>query len=256
MAIVTTATVAQGIARIAINRADKRNALNAEVRHGLIAAIGAALGDASVRALVLTGEGGHFCAGGDIGSMAELSAEAGRARIKDGQSFVKLLIEADKPVIAAIEGYAVGAGASLALLADTIVLAEGGTIGFPFFRIGLIPDMGLLYTLPRRVGLARARQMLIYARAYKGKDALALGLADEITPDGGAEARAVGLATELADMPAFPFALAKRHLAMAPIALDAALELEAVSQAACFTSADHAEGRAAFVEKRAPKFRR
>jgi 2-(1,2-epoxy-1,2-dihydrophenyl)acetyl-CoA isomerase len=173
-----------GIASVAINRPDKRNALNDEVRATLIAELPGLLRDATVHALVLTGEGGHFCAGGDIASMEGLDSKGARARMKDNHTIVRLIAESEKPVVTAIEGFAVGAGAGLAMLGDTAVIAEGGTIGFPFFRVGLIPDYGILHTLPRRAGGAKARQLLLYAKMVKAPDAVAWGLADELVSDG------------------------------------------------------------------------
>lgn len=252
--LVSAETSAQGVARIALNRPEKRNALNPELRGALIEAVGAALAESSVRALVLSGEGEHFCAGGDIESLAGLDAEAARARMQNNHRLVRLLAQAEKPVVAAVEGYAVGAGAGLALLADTIVLAEGGTIGFPFFRVGLTPDYGILHTLPRRVGPAQARQILLYARMLTGADAQAMGLADELVGDGETGAKAHELALELAAMPPHAFGLAKRHLAMAPQSLEATLEMEAMAQSLCLTGDEFAEGHSAFLEKRAPKF--
>jgi 2-(1,2-epoxy-1,2-dihydrophenyl)acetyl-CoA isomerase len=175
--------------------------------------------------------------------------------MKQNHLLVRLLAEAEKPVIAAVEGFAVGAGAGLALLADSIVLADGGAIGFPFFRVGLTPDYGILFTLARRVGTARARQILLYGRMLKGRDALDAGLADELVSDGGAEARAFELAAELAAQPPHAFALTKRHLALQPATLEAALEMEAMAQSLSFVGPELAEGRAAFAEKRKPKFR-
>jgi 2-(1,2-epoxy-1,2-dihydrophenyl)acetyl-CoA isomerase len=255
MSAVSFETPAPGIARIAIDRPDKRNAINPEARHGLIDALGAAMEDDKVHAVVLGSTGGHFCAGGDIDSMAELDVAAARARMKDNHRLVRLLAEAEKPVVAGVEGAAVGAGAGLALLADTIVLAETGTIGFPFFRIGLTPDYGILYTLPRRVGSARARQILLYARMYKGNQAYEAGLADEIAAEGAAETRALELAAELAAMPPHALALCKRHLAMAPVTLEATLEMEAMAQSLAFNGPEFEEGRAAFRAKRKPAFR-
>ena len=246
----------EGIARIGLNRPEKRNALDPELRLALIAGIESVLEDSSVRAVILAGNGGHFCAGGDIASMEGLDAAAGRARMKSNHRMVRLIAEAEKPVLAAVEGYAVGAGAGIALLADTVVIAETGAIGFPFFRVGLIPDYAILHTLPRRVGAARARQILLYARMMRGADAVEAGLADELAPEGGAEAVALERARELAAMPALAFALAKRQIGLAPVSLEAALEMEALGQASNFTTADFAEGRAAFREKRAPDFRR
>ncbi len=256
MSAVTIEAPAPGIARIAINRPDKRNAINSEARHGLIDAVGAALGDERVHAIVLGSTGGHFCAGGDIDAMAGFDVVSARARMKDSHRLVRLLAEAEKPLVAGVEGAAVGAGAGLALWADTLVLAETGVIGFPFFRVGLTPDYGILHTLPRRVGSARARQILLYARMYRGAEAYDAGLADEIVPEGEAEARALELAGELAAMPPHAFALAKRHLAMAPTSLETALELEVMAQSLAFTGPESEEGRAAFRDKRTPNFRK
>lgn len=255
MPFVTVDTVAEGVVRIGLDRPDKRNALNPDLRGALTAAVGDTLADASARAMVIAGNGGHFCAGGDIDSMEGLTPQSGRTRMKSNHVLVRMIAESEKPVVAAVEGYAVGAGAGIAMLADTVVLAEGGSIGFPFFRVGLVPDYGLLFTLPRRVGAARARQLLLYARMLKGADAFAAGLADDLVADGEAEGRAVERASELAAMPPHAFATAKRQLALWPTGLDAALEAEAVAQSACFTSSEFAEGRAAFQEKRAPDFR-
>lgn len=255
MTLVTVENMVDGVRRIGLNRADKRNALNPGLRAALNEAIEAACDDDTVHAMVIAGNGGHFCAGGDIDSMTGLTPQTGRARMKVNHNLVRLLAETEKPVIAAVSGYAVGAGAGLALLADTVVMGEGATIGFPFFRIGLVPDYGLLFSLPRRVGVARARQILLYARMLKGRDALDVGLTDELVADSEIEARAVELAQELAAMPPHAFAIAKRQLGLWPTSLEGALEMEAMAQAACFSTSEFAEGRSAFRDKRAPDFR-
>ena len=255
MALVKSETAPDGIVVIALDRTDKRNALNAELRRDLIAAVGTALADDAVHAIVLTGAGGHFCAGGDIDSMNGLSPRSARTRMKDGQRLVRMVHDCEKPVIAAVEGFAVGAGAGLALLADAIVAADGATIGFPFFRVGLVPDFALLHTLPRRVGAARARDLLLFARMVPAEDAVAMGLADHPAAKGEAVKRAGELARELAAMPPHAFGLAKRQLALAPQSFDAALEQEAMAQSLCFLGEELTEGRAAFQEKRAPRFR-
>jgi 2-(1,2-epoxy-1,2-dihydrophenyl)acetyl-CoA isomerase len=255
MAQITHDTIDGAVARIAIERPAKRNAMSPETRNELIDAIDAAIADPAIGAILLASNGGHFCAGGDIDAMDVGGAFAGRNRMRRTHRLVHTLLGCDKPVIAAIEGFAVGAGASLALLADSIVIAAGGTIGFPFFHVGLVPDCGLFYTLPRRVGPARARQLLLYARMVADADALAIGLADMAAAKGEAEKVATGLAGKIMCMPPGAFALAKRQLAMFPTDLDTALELEAMAQAMCFTESEFAEGRAAFKEKRRPDFR-
>lgn len=256
MAVVNVELPGNGIARVAINRPDKRNALDDDVRNALIAELPALLQDDAVHALVLTGEGGHFCAGGDIASMEKLSTPQARARMKANHQIVRMIAEAEKPVVTAIEGYAVGAGAGLAMLGDTAVIAESGTIGFPFFRVGLIPDYGILHTLPRRAGGAWARQILLYARMVKAPDAVKMGLADEMVPEGTATEVATERALELAAMPPFAFAVAKRQLGLWPGSLEGALEMEALAQAGCFGAGEFREGFVAFMEKRDPDFRR
>ena len=255
MTLVTIETPAGGVRRIGLNRADKRNALDPSLRGALIEAFQAASDDETVHAIVIAGNGGHFCAGGDIDSMEGLTPQIGRARMKVNHRMVRLLAETEKPVIAAVSGYAVGAGAGIALLADTVVMGDSATIGFPFFRVGLVPDYAILFSLPRRVGAARARQILLYARMVKGKDAFGAGLADELVDDDEVEARAVVCAQELAAMPPHAFAIAKRQLGLWPTSLEGALEMEAMAQAACFSTSEFAEGRAAFRDKRAPNFR-
>ena len=256
MSVVVTETVAPNITRIAINRPDKRNAVSPEARNALIDSVSGALADDNVHAIVLGSTEGHFCAGGDIDSMTDLDVATGRVRMKANHRMVRLLAEAEKPIVAGVEGFAVGAGAGIALLCDSIVLAENGALGFPFFRIGLTPDYGILFTLARRVGQAKARQILLYAEMLKGQAAIDVGLADELVADGEAETRAIERAQALAKMPPHAFALTKRHLAMEPQTLEEALEMEAMSQSLAFVGSELEEGRSAFLEKRKPDFRK
>ncbi len=254
MSLVVTDTPAAGIARISINRPERRNAFNPEVRDALIAAYDAAIADEGIRAIVMGSSHGVFCAGGDITGMVESTPESGRARMKRNHQFVRSMIECRKPVVAAVEGFAVGAGCGLALMADTIVLGEGAVMGIPFFKIGLVPDYAIFHLLPRRMGQAQARQVLLYGRNYKGREALDIGLADVVTPDAQVADKAIALAQELAAQPRHAFAVTKMQLALYPQSLDASLEMENMAQSLSFHTADHAEGKAAFLEKRKPKF--
>lgn len=156
MTLVLTDRPEAALARISLNRPERRNALGPDLRDALIGALEAALADASVRAIVLTGAGGTFCAGGDISTMGGLDAAGAKARMADNQRLVRVLAGAEKPLVAALEGFAMGAGASIALWCDAVVMGQGARIGFPFLKMGLVPDYGLLFTLPRRVGGARA----------------------------------------------------------------------------------------------------
>ncbi|MCC7271165.1 MAG: enoyl-CoA hydratase/isomerase family protein [Alphaproteobacteria bacterium] len=246
---------ARDVARLVLDDPAKRNALSAELRNALLAAADTVLSDDAVRAVVLTGAGGVFCAGGDLSTMGGMTVETGRARMKAGHRLVRLLAGAEKPIIAAIEGPAMGGGAGLALLADIVVMGAGAVVGFPYFKVGLVPDYGLFHTLPRRVGVAQARRLFVTAATVRSGEALAMGLADRVVPDGEVQAAALAEAAALAAMPAHAFALTKQQLAQMPASLDAALEMEALAQAIAFGTADHAEGRAAFFGKRRAVFR-
>lgn len=256
MSLIVSEAMGHGVWRIAINRPEVRNAISPDTRLELIEAFSAALADPQVTAILLGSTGGHFSSGGDIRTMGQGDARDARARMKLHHRFVRMVIEAEKPVLAAVEGYAMGAGAGLALCADTIVIAESGAIGFPFFKVGLTPDFAISFTLTRRVGWARARQLIFYARTVRGADAVAMGLADELARDGESEARAFALAKELAAMPPLAFSLTKHHLLNEPRSLEAALEAEATAQPLCSTGPEHAEGRAAFREGRRADFRK
>jgi len=245
---------APGIRRFTLDRPERRNAMSLELRAELLEAVEAALADEQIRAMVVTGAGGHFSAGGDITSMGGHDELSGRARLRRSHRLLRLLVEAEKPLVAAIEGYAMGAGAGLALCADTIVAGQGAIIGFPFFRIGLVPDFGIFYTLPRRVGLGPARQILLYARSLPAPEARAVGLVDEVVADAEVQETALVRAQELAAQPLHAFRLAKAVLNRFPQDLESALEAETMAQTLCMMSADHQEGAKAFLEKRKPRF--
>ena len=154
------------------------------MRAALIAAMERIEPDRDVRAVVLTGGGGTFSAGGDISGMDVADLAAGRERFRTTHRLVRLLIESSKPVIAAVEGWAVGAGLGLALCCDTIIAAGDARFMAGFGRVGLIADFGLLHTLPRRVGEGRARQILLYGEAMDAAAAERIGLIDHVVPPG------------------------------------------------------------------------
>ncbi len=252
--VVVTSQPSERIAVVSINRPERRNAIDDNVRQRLLDCLASALNEPSIRAVILTGEGGTFCAGGDLTTLAGLDVQAARARLQSGHKVVRLLVNADKPVIAAVEGFAMGAGAGLALCADTIVLGQSATIGFPFLKVGLIPDFGVTYSVARRIGVARARNALLYARNYRGQEALDIGLADVLVPDPDVRSRAIELAGELAALPRHALGMTKRQLAQSPADLETSLEMEALGQPFCLSTAEFAEGFAAFKEKRRPAF--
>jgi len=245
---------AEGVIRFAINRPKMRNPINEETRGALIDALRNARDTSSVRAIIITGSSGGFCAGGDIRNMAAHDECSARISMSKNHELVRLIRAIDKPIIAAVEGYAVGAGAGLALLADTLVAGESAVIGFPFFKLGLVPDYGILHTLPLRVGMGRARQMLLNARTVKAPEAKKTGIFDIVVGDGDVQDEAVRQAVNLAAQPQHALALVKSALQANNIGADAALDLELAAQTLSFVSKDHQIGVAAFRAKTTPDF--
>ena len=229
----------------------RRNALAVPLREQLFDALDEAQGDAGVRAIVITGTGGNFCSGGDISGMDVRDAEHGRERMRRSHRLIRLMVGGRLPIVAAVEGWCVGAGLSLACACDTIVAGDGARFMAGFGKVGLMPDLGLPFTLPARVGVARARQVFLHATPIECAEAARIGLVDRVVEAGMALTRALELGQDLAAQAPLPIALTKRMLAEG---LDAALERERDWQTLCFLTADHAEGRAAFLEKRVPDF--
>ncbi|WP_149536576.1 enoyl-CoA hydratase/isomerase family protein [Siccirubricoccus phaeus] len=237
---------------LTIDQPARRNALAMPIRFQMIEALRAAQGDAGIRAIVLTGAGGHFCSGGDISGMDVESALAGRERMRLSHELVRLIVLGSKPVVAAVEGFCVGAGLSLACASDTIVAAEDARFAAGFGRIGLMADLGLPHTLPLRVGQGRARQILLYHGQMSAAEAERIGLIDQVVPKGHALATALEKAKFLAEQAPAPMALTKQMLGEG---LDRALEQERHFQATLFLTQDFAEGRVAFLGKRTPHFK-
>lgn len=240
---------------IRLNFPAKRNALSLELRGALIAAVETAMEDPETRALVLTGNGGAFCAGGDISSMQNVAGVGGRDRLARLHRLVRLLVAGPKPVVAAVEGYAYGAGMSLALLCDQVVAASDAKFCCSFNKVGLMPDMAALWTVPQRVNAGWARRLMMLAEEVDGETAHRIGLADHLAAPGQALAEAVALAERFAAAAPLPIAYTKAVLARGPQPLEALLAQEADGQALLFNSEDFAEGRDAFLGKRKPVFR-
>jgi len=230
---------------------ERRNALAIPMRQALADAMDALEGDPEIRAIVLVGGGGTFSAGGDISGMNVTDIAAGRERFRLSHRLVRGMIESAKPIIAAVEGWAVGAGLALALCCDTVIAASDARFMAGFGKVGLVADFGLLHTLPRRIGEGRARQMLIHGEQMDATRAEAVGLVDRVVAPGTALAAAVALGESLAQTAPLPIAMTKSFLAQG---LAEALEWERTVQSMLFLSADHAEGKAAFLAKRAPVF--
>jgi len=242
------------IRRLLINRPAARNAINEPVRNQIFDALIAAREDSRIRTVLLGGAGGIFSAGGDLPSLVGISPGDARTRMQEGHKIVSLLWAFPKPVIAAVERVAAGAGAGLALLADRIVIGHDAALVFPFLRLGLVPDWGLMQTLTRRAGYARANQIFLDNASIKGTDAIGMGIADIVSADADVMTRALTEAEALAALPLNAFNRLKAGLRNATHADPLALAYEAEMQVACLTGAEFKEGYAAFKEKRAASF--
>lgn len=244
--------VTDRVAVATINRPDVMNALHAGVRAGLLDAVAQAQ---AARVLVITGAGRAFCAGQDLG---ELDAPDVERILREEYEPLLLAIGASKvPVIAAVNGVAAGAGANLALACDVVIAAESASFIQSFTRIGLVPDAGGTWTLPRQVGVARAMGLMLFADAIAARDAVAMGMIYEAVPDDRFAAHWQARAGALARGPALALAGVKDLLrAQAAHDMDQQLTLEAAWQARCGASPDFAEGVAAFRARRTPVFNR
>jgi enoyl-CoA hydratase/carnithine racemase len=201
VAAVLTETV--GPVRLAIlNRPARRNAIDPELAAGLLAAIRAAEADPAIGALVLAGEGAAFCAGLDLKFAATCDEAAMRALVADQQAVARALLLSAKPVVAAVQGYAVGGGFETALAADFIIAADDMQAWFPEAEKGLFITGGITLLLPRLVGLPKARELALLGRRQGAADLDALGLLHEVAPAAEIRRRAVELATDLAGRPA------------------------------------------------------
>lgn len=248
--------VADRVATITLDRADALNALTVPLKEELLAALVRVGNDAAVRAIVLTGAGRAFCAGQDLRERLEPGAAPLEVEIRERYNPVILAMRRlEKPIVGAINGIAAGAGASLAFACDVRIAAEGATFLLAFGRVGLIPDSGATWLLPRLVGAAKAAEMALAADPLSAADAERLGLVARVVPAESVVGEAQAVAARLAAMAPQALALTKRALdASWTASLETQLELEAELQGIAGATADHAEGIAAFLEKRPPRF--
>jgi len=243
------------VAVMTLNRPDRLNAIDIPLRLALADAIEAADRDDSVRAVVLTGAGRAFCSGGDIGTMERMEPQDALERAQLAQRVIRAIWSTDKPVIAAVEGAAFGAGTALAIACDRVVAARDARFATTFTAVGLAGDMGIYASLPTRVGVARARQMLMLPKPIGAEQAPSIGLIDELAEPGAVLDVALADAARLAAGPAAALGVIKSLLAVAPgLSPFNVLDREAAHQAALFGSDDFAEGVAAFREKRRAVF--
>ena len=246
-----------GVALLALNRPERRNAMDLDSRRLFAELVEQVVADDSVRVIVLTGRGGHFSAGGDINSMkgGAISAEAGRVRMRSALKKSELLYSCDKPVIAAVEGCAYGGGFGLALLADMLIASSTARFCMSFMKMGLMPDNLCMYTLPRVIGVQRAKALMMSAKEIDAETALELGIAAEVVNEGDALSRAMEIARALADASPVVNAMMKTGLNNALSSdVRAMSEYEALAQGVAFSSDFHREAVGNFLARRPPRF--
>lgn len=247
-----------GVATITLNRPDAMNSLTVEMKGALRAAVERAAADDAVRAVLLTGAGRAFCAGQDLREhAANLEAGKGLAgTVHDHYNPIVLAIRSmRKPVVAAVNGVAAGAGASFAFACDLIVASDRASFATAFTKIGLTPDSGMSWTLQRLVGRAKAAELLLLAEPVRADQALELGLVNQVAPADQLDTVARALAGRLATGPTAAYAAVKEALDHAATHdLGAALDKEAELQDACAGTADHAAATSAFLKKEQPVF--
>ncbi len=244
----------EGLGVITLNRPEVMNALNTQMRAELTHAVRAAGGTA--RAIVLTGAGRAFCSGQDLGDRASIaSIDLERTLREEYEPMLRAIMECPVPTIAAVNGAAAGAGANLALAADVVIAAESAAFIQAFTRIGLIPDAGGTWWLPRQMGAARAMGAALFAEKITARQAADWGMIWEAVPDEGFEAHWRGRAAHLAAGPTVAYGALKQALrASWDNGLEDQLALEAQLQGRCGQTRDFREGVVAFQEKRPARF--
>ncbi len=248
------------VATITLNRPDKLNAFTGTMREDLLAALRACADDAAVRVVVITGAGRAFCAGGDVEYMSGLQKSgdltAFRRLLDAGRDVILQIATMARPVLASVNGVAAGAGCNLALACDYRIASDQAKLSESFVRIGLHPDWGGTWLLPRLVGRSRAAEILMTGRMVDAAEAAAIGMVDRVVPAAAIAAETEKLARAIAAAPPIAVAGIKRALAESERNdLAAQIDLESEHQLRCFQSQDAAEGMAAFFEKRVAAFR-
>ena len=248
--------VADRVATITLDRADALNALTVPLKEELLAALARVGADPAIGAVVLTGAGRAFCAGQDLRERLEPGAAPLEIEIRERYNPIILAMRRlEKPIVGAINGIAAGAGASLAFACDVRIAAEGASFLLAFARVGLVPDSGATWLLPRLVGAAKAAELALTGEALSAADAERLGLVARVVPAESVVTEAQAMAARLGSMAPRAVALTKRALESSWTAsLEEQLELEAELQGIAGATTDHAEGIAAFMEKRPPRF--
>ena len=248
------------ITTVTLRRPDALNALDEEMTLALVSLFEQLNEDEATRVIILTGEGRAFCAGADVGAMAQRVGDGRPADFlqvarRASAKLARTLYQLDKPLVAAVNGAAAGAGASIAITADVTVMADSAMLSFLFVHRGLVPDYAATWLLPRLVGLRTARRLCLFGERITADEALRLELADRVVQPAALLDEATLIAEQLARGAGVALRLTKRLLGESFEHDHAsAVDREFTAQALCFASADAAEGMTAFLEKRPPEF--
>jgi 2-(1,2-epoxy-1,2-dihydrophenyl)acetyl-CoA isomerase len=245
-----------GIATITFNRPDAMNSMNKELVDDLIAVLTDVKQDSEIRVVVLTGGGKAFCAGGDLFYLASLTEPIVAHRfIRQVGNIISLIMGMDKPVIAMVNGVAAGAGFNIALACDIVIAAKSVKFAQSFSKVGLVPDCGGFYLLPRVVGMHKAKELMFTADLIDAETALRLGIVNNIVDEAELTDMVNKLATRLAAGAPIALSFIKKMVNRSGgLDLESALAFEEDLQSICMQTADHREGIKAFKEKRAPVF--
>ena len=245
-----------GVLAIRLNSPDTRNSLTSDIRDGLAEASHRAVEDPDVRVVYLTGEGKAFCAGGDFSSIStQNDSWSTHNRFRQLMSWILPLVRLQKPVITGLNGVAVGAGMGLALSGDVILAAESARLMAGFMRLGAVPDYGMMYHLPRLVGLNRAKNFIFSNGTWSARDAYDLGIVAEVPPDDRFQDAAYGKAIEFASGPIEAMGLAKWLMGRSfETSFEDMMAFESLAQPLAFRTEAHQEGFDALVNKGAPDF--
>lgn len=246
-----------GIATLTMNRPKAYNALSPELISRLTEELSNCEKDPEVKVVVLTGSGKAFCAGGDLPYIESLdNLMEGREYILSAGRLCETIFNLSKPVIAMVNGVAAGAGFNLVLACDLVVCAENVKFVQSFAKVGLVPDCGGAYLLPRVIGLPKAKELMFLAEPLEAEEALKLGIVNQVVGEAELQQAAGVLAARLSHGAAVAIGLTKRLVNQGTgLSLNSALELEADLQTLCLQTSDHKEGVAAFKEKRSPVFK-
>ena len=244
------------IAQIILNRPEKLNAINNDLKKGLGAALDRIAEDDSIRVVILRGQGKAFCAGGDLGSIKNQENMGRPQDLEYSQAILQRILNLEQVVISAVHGFAVGAGCNLAMAADLVYAARGTKFGQAFVKVGLVPDWGGMYLLPTLAGVRKAKEWFLFGERFDAQEAQAYGLVNQVFEPEELLEKVMERAMKLAAGPQQAIRMAKRIVdQVRPQGLQAVFTAEVDAFTQCMHSEDFAEGLAAFAEKRAPVFK-